>query len=370
VKQPDNWFLDWINSGAQMPRPRGLPVSMILSQLRQGEKTNSNAQPQGNEVSELSNRIGALLCEDVQNIVIDIPNFKGMDVYGSGKGAWASWLSIRGVRGITISDARLQHLTIDGADVLLKNCWIAEVHVLASVKLKIENCWVGKLTAAPNSLSNLVVKGGGFLDFDLPQPGGANPFLGAVVFNSIYLPRSTSGVPLEGAQQYRNLRSHLLDLQDLRSAGVVHAAEQAVERETDGWFSWSLSWLYQLASDFGYSPLRPVLWFFAVWIGLAALLMITGAALSTVGCEPLEDVIGWRQTLCAEGVAGDLARATALSAPQPFSILAALAVPGRQVAIIAESFWVDALLVLSGLISTVLLALFIFAVRRRFRLSE
>jgi len=168
---------------------------------------------------------------------------------------------------------------------------------------------------------------------------------------------------LAGPQPYRNLRHHLRALENDRAANIVHAAEQAVERETDSWPAKILSHLYELGSDFGGSVGRPILLLLCLWIVTTSIIVTFDGAMCAL---PAESYTGWRAVFLQPDLEGKIARSMML-ATQP--ITNPLGVFGFKSLMVAKSGWLNFALVLDGIVSAALLALFFLAARRRFKMA-
>lgn len=136
-----------------------------------------------------------------------------------------------------------------------------------------------------------------------------------------------------------------------------------MERETDSWPGWFLSHLYELGSDFGASIGRPLLLLVGLWLAMGLLIYFADGAMCAL---PVESYIGWRAVLIEPDIIGQIARA-ALLAVQP--ITNPLGVFGFKALMLAKYGWLNLVLLLDGIVSAALLALFFLAARRRFKMA-
>jgi hypothetical protein len=140
-----------------------------------------------------------------------------------------------------------------------------------------------------------------------------------------------------------------------------HTLEQSVERKQDGFgFNRTVSWLYWAASDYGSNALRPVLWF----IGLLAFTTIVFCVTDGVDYDG-NALVGWQQNFVGDDSHSKLSRAIALSfqsALNPLGIFGKGALTAKFEALALWQF-------IHGIFSAVFAALFIFAIRRRFKMN-
>lgn len=266
------------------------------------------------------------------------------------------------------SELRVQNLS---PSVEIENASIRDFHVEVSkdagakTDLLFTNSWLSRLTLAPSTIRHFSYRDGGIGDIDCPGSVANNPFTGSVVFSKVFLPRTRRGFQIEGAQPYRNMRYHLAQLQNGPAASIFHSAELAVERDDERGLNWFFNFLYEEFSDYGASPVRPLIWLGLLWIATATLLFATGVE---IGGSP-KDAVGWQSLLYRTDWKGDLLRAVIVGF-QPISWLGSLISPGQPVAMVPSCLLTQIWLVIDGILSTVLLALFIFALRRRFRMAS
>ena len=208
--------------------------------------------------------------------------------------------------------------------------------------------------------------GGCILNLDCPPPGDENPFTGSVTFsNHVFLPRSTT-FPISGAQPYRNLRSQLAKLQNSPAVGFVHAAEQGIEREQYSRFNKFLSICYEALADYGFSTLRPIVWLVILWILSALVILAVDGAERPPEFEKVIYLGSWREILIDDGWVGRLSRAVLLSI---YSMVNPLGVFGVKSLIVAKHWSLQVFLLFEGIMSIAFIALFILALRRRFRMQ-
>lgn len=268
-------------------------------------------------------------------------------------------------------------------ELTLTNLCVKRIDILASTKLYIENCsiavlnilgvnaevsmvrtHVGNLELQPNALKHYEMRHGSLLNITCPPPGGGNPFTGTVSFKEVFFPRERGIFILKGSQPYRNMRHHLRSLENAQMANLIHSAELAVEREDDSWTNQVLSYVYEWASDFGSSALRPFLWQL-LFISLSMLLLVRSDGAVPASSEQVSSLVGW-QTALVEPISGEYARALYL-ALQP--LVNPIGIFGVKSLLVPKYPWLAVWLSLHGFLSVVLLALLIFAIRRRFKIQ-
>jgi len=221
---------------------------------------------------------------------------------------------------------------------------------------------IGTLRIIAGSLGHYEMQGGSLLNVVCPPPGAGNPFTGTVSFTKdVFFPRERNRYILLGPQPYRNMRYHLRSLENAQMANLIHSAELAVEREDDSWTNWFVSHLYEGMSDFGSSVLRPFLWLLLLYsVSVCAIFYSGGAEV-----PPLSDLVGWQRTLI-DPAWGEYWRALYL-ALQP--VVNPIGIFGPKWLLIPRYSDLAAWLSLHGFLSLILLALLIFAIRRRFKIQ-
>lgn len=268
---------------------------------------------------------------------------------------------------LTIDNISVKHLSIQTSAVQLcikhSNVGTLDVFEGCRAKLMVSESNIGTLVIKKNSISHLDMTGGCILNVDCPSPEGSNPFTGSVSLPGVFLPREPGKYLLEGPQPYRNLRSHLMKLENAQTANVVHSAELAVERKTDTTINKVLSVLYEIFSDFGSSALRPLVWLAVLFVLSAT---IVGFADGATLALPKEMYYGWKHVLTQEGWEGRTYRAVVMAFQ---GITNPIGIFGSRSLLTPKYTWLAILSSLQGLSSVVLIALFIFAVRRRFKIQ-
>lgn len=252
--------------------------------------------------------------------------------------------------------------------VHIQNCNIGELTCFShndryGSEIKMTDSQVGLLVLEPKSVRNFDISGGCIFNLDCPPPDGENPFTGSIMLNDVFFPRSTRTYPISGPQPYRNLRSHLSTLHNVAGTNVVHAAEQAIERETDTSWNKILSYLYEMFSDFGSSPIRPIAWLVGLSLFSVLLIYLFDGADLAVETSAYR---GWQTLLIDSGVSGRIARSFVLGF-QP--ITNPLGILGTKTLLVPKSVGLSIWLGIQGLASAVFVALFILALRRRFKMG-
>lgn len=266
----------------------------------------------------------------------------------------------------------INHLHLNPGDykpmnIQLSNCKIKHLECVGShpkISLNIEKSDTQKLTVSSNIIQRLEIHGGSILDIDCPTPESENPFVGDVLFNNVFFPRTTLLFPIKGPQAYRNLRHHLMANHNELAANSIHSAELALERETDSWMNKKISFFYELFSDFGSSALQPLMW----WLGMFTLsvVIITLSGGAELALEP-KMYKGWqKEALLASGIEGEVYKAISLTGQQILNPLGLLGAKGLTV---AKYTWVLYWSFFYSLVSVLLITLLIFAIRRRFKLQ-
>lgn len=247
--------------------------------------------------------------------------------------------------------------------IVLRNLFVRSLMLAQCVDVQLDNCWIEQLDILNGGIGSLQVSGGGIYRIFCRAPG-TNPFGGSVHFDrSVYFPRSIEGAP-ERVQAYRNMRAHMLELENTLMVNRFHTLEQATERRLDRRYTFQrfVSWLYEMLSDYGASALRPLLWFLALLCLTTAILYLSDGV-ETVSADEFR---GWQTALIGHSRSAAIHRAVALtmqSTLNPFGIF------GPKGLVVARCSALEPWLLFHGLATTVLAALFILAIRRRFKMQ-
>lgn len=268
---------------------------------------------------------------------------------------------------LTLENLSMERLDLGAPSRVQVNLKNSDIKALAVSQpsehiVTIENCRVGTLTLTPHSIGHYEMRGGCILNIDSPPPGDKNPFTGSVSLLNVFLPRDTRHYLLRGPQPYRNLRAHLRSLENAQTANLVHAAEMAVERETDTKMNNFFSVLYELLSDFGSSALRPILWL----TGLLILSSVVFYAFDGAHVARSDNLVGWRCVLLQSDQWGRAWRAVVM-ALQP--ITSPLSIFGARGLLVPNSISLAIWSVIQGVLSITFIALFLLAIRRRFKMQ-
>lgn len=229
------------------------------------------------------------------------------------------------------------------------------------IELECVNTNIGRLEMKETPLHSLNMVGGCILGIECPPPGEKSPVSGDVTFTNVFFPRNTNDCFLSGAQAYRSFRHHLMVLQNIQAANLIRSVELAVERETDYGMNKLLSWVYELFSDSGSSTWRPIAWLLGLFVISTLAIFWTGG--TAQGLPDAAIYSGWRSVLVEPDSS---AWQAAYLAFQP--VINPLGMFSSKALLVPKNGWIVALLMVQGLLSPILIALFIFSVRRRFRL--
>ena len=175
-------------------------------------------------------------------------------------------LTIRDTGIYVLKNLNIENLALPtrskDSKIFISNCNINHIHCSDSnypfLSLYISDSVVSKFEADGNTIQHLEVRGGSILNFICPGPGEQNPFMGDVIFDNVFFPRTAKIYPIKGPQAYKNVRHHLRSNNNELSANEIHSAELSLEREFDtSFFNKFASILYELISDFGKATLGP-----------------------------------------------------------------------------------------------------------------
>ena len=241
-----------------------------------------------------------------------------------------------------------------------------------------ENCRVGTLYFADNSINQLNVSGGEIHSVKCPPANGPNPFTGSVSFKNTRFPISKEESELfPGKQHLHNLRHHLEKLENTFEAQKMRALELAAERKDEVFTNWVLSWYQYISTNYGLSPGRPLLAATALYFSMAFLSFFFGWGVPDARAPTNFYDVGWRIVLKDDFVScfwlwgttpscGNWPRALLLPGQyilNPFGIF------GTQSLLVAKTGWLNTLLTFSGLLCDILIATGFLAIRKRFKLN-
>jgi len=307
--------------------------------------------------------------------IVDSAVDSGREYEINGSGAtldkYVQSLVIQTAIRLVLSEVSIKELHVNvagGVTIRATNCNIAQLRndvLNASTEIRLYQSNVGTLRLRSGALSHLEMWGGSLLNVDCPPPGGGNPFTGTVSFTkNVFFPRRRNSYILPGPQPYRNMRYHLRSLENAQMANLIHSAELAVERGDDSRMNRILSHLYEWMSDFGSSALRPLVWQGVLFVLSFSLILSSDGAVHA-SQDPTSELVGWQQVLI-DPRWGACARAAYL-ALQP--LVNPIGIFGPRSLLVPRFPWLAVWLSVAGILGIILLALFIFAIRRRFKIQ-
>jgi hypothetical protein len=261
-----------------------------------------------------------------------------------------------------ISDKFIHTLEIYGpGPFTFVNCTIKNLELRQEQKsnVRLENCKIGILRLMSSSVATLEIIGSSVRRSYAPPPNQASPFTGSVeIRNSKFSPA------FQNAQAYRNMRHHLSTLHNHEAASVFHAAEMEAEVGRQSLVDKTISFFYQWLSNYGGSSIRP----FAICLALVLinfLLLFVSDGVTALG--EAREVDGWHYSLYGFDDTARFLRAAVFSVSQLFN---PLGIFGTRLLLTAKTPCLALASALLGLASTISFALFILAVRRRFKLDR
>lgn len=283
-------------------------------------------------------------------------------------------VDVRDGRFHSANSLEIGTLRVRHANLELSNCRIGNLILdTGSIRLVLKDCWVGRLEIQNDVvLGDCSISGGGVLSFETPKPA-TKLFRGYLeIDRQTYVPTGpTSRMPTPNA--YLFLRHQLTEVGNTEAAGFFARAEHYFNYRREPGAARLVSFLYWATSDYGTSVTRPLLW----TLGLVA----TGTAFGfTVGPVLDPDFLKhandsamadqlhmtWYSAFLDDDWRARLARATAAAwgaVFNPFSVF------GDRGVVLMPSWWSNLILKLIGAFTTLSIAMFFLAIRRRFRLS-
>jgi len=243
------------------------------------------------------------------------------------------------------------------------NCEIGEIKLNRESRIILNETKIGLMTL--NNVHSIYMTNGCILNFSCPVPSQANPFTGSIIFSNTFFPKNSKNYLLENAQPYRNMRHHLRSIENGQMANIFHSAELSVEREDDTNANKFISTLYQLFSNYGSSAIRPFAWWICIMLLVTTIIFLNNGAVPT---QKENTQMGWKSELVkdSDSISSRLKKASYLSMQ---NMLNPLGILGVKTFMTPKYSWLAFLLAIQGLFSAVLIALMIFAIRRRFKID-
>ena len=249
----------------------------------------------------------------------------------------------------------------------VNNCLIGYLHFPGAQPAEVEltDCIIGTLQlGAEGQVKRLEIRGGAIANIACPTPSQKNPFSGSVRFGNVGLPTSKTQTKLfKDPQGYRNLLVHMEKLNNLITANKIRAKQMQAEREDDKGVALFINWGYGTFANYGTSPGRPLAWIFGLYVIVAVIAYLADASsLSSVLGHEADQYMSF-----SDPQWGRLNRAWLLplqSAVNPFGVFF-----DSRKTLIPSSVWWGFALTVYGVISDLLLLMFIFCIRRRFKVS-
>lgn len=265
----------------------------------------------------------------------------------------------------------VHHLTIKNQTARnvfrISKCLIGTLHIngLEPAEVELTDCIVGTLQLEQDGkVKRLEVKGGAIADIACPTPSQKNPFSGSVRFVKVALPTSRTQTKLfKTPQVYRNLFDHLEKLNNLVTANQIRAKQMQAEREDDRGVTLLINWVYGTFANYGTSPGRPLIWILGLYVFVAIVAYLADAS----ALSSSFDHDSGQYKSFSDPKWGNWNRAWLLplqSAVNPFGVFF-----DSRKALTPNSVWWGFALTVYGVVSDLLLLMFIFCIRRRFKVS-
>jgi hypothetical protein len=265
-------------------------------------------------------------------------------------------------RAATISGKFIHTLEIDGDGPFnFTNCTIKNLELKQDGRrnVRLENCKIGSIQFRASCTATLEIVGCSVRRLSAPTPNQASPFTG-----SVEVRKSNFSPAFENAQAYRNLRHHLQSLHNHEAASVFHAAEMQAEVGRQSIVDKFVSHFYRTVSNYGGSSARPLVIFaIFVFLNFAFLYSTDGAIL--IGDVSESD--GWRFDMYGMDQHARALRSAVFALNQAFN---PLGIFGTRLLLSGKTWDIALISLLLGIASTAAFALFVLAIRRRFRLDR
>jgi len=260
----------------------------------------------------------------------------------------------------------------------------------APITLNLQDTNIGKLNFEGGTVSEFIMKKGFIIELNCPAPHETNPFSGNVIIQDVFIPASrrdylpdgvemlSSDITIDGinipaihtkykylnAQPFRNFRHHLKSLENTPMSNLFHSLELRAERMTDPLPNKTISYLYDLFSEYGSSILRPFLWLIGFWIASTSLFYFTDG-LENI-CSKCNLYSGWREIFLETGWWPTLSKAMYQSL---VNIANPLGIFGVKSFLVPKYGLLVVWSIVHSLFSVAFITLTIFSIRRRFKLQ-
>jgi hypothetical protein len=267
-------------------------------------------------------------------------------------------LSLNGVRvPVEFRGKHITQLHIQNSkDIALESCEVLDLIIgikdfhINNVELR--GCKIHRLTLG-GKIHRLEIRNTKIQDLRL---GGES---GPQIYGPVDLRKVKFSDDHAQLQHFRTLRKKLTEIHSLDAAGIVHAAELKISGKTLGFLDGMISDLYAVGSKYGTDSSRALLCMaLAIGSNVLFLWLSDGTTVS-------RNLVGWQEFLDGRMYSG-LLRASYLAVGQTFN-------PGGLFGplslVVTTNPLVGIVSTVLGLLGTAALALFLLAIRRKFRLD-
>lgn len=303
----------------------------------------------------------------MQRTVIDGKKLKSSRVFA---------ISVQNEANVVLKNLEIVQLDASGRGVLIENCKVLRLSCrsLRGV-VEIKNSEIGQVNAPGATpffeirfLETKVI--GLFLDENfscrevkIDEKTKFSRTIIAKDLSGFIGGRPSNPAPYPDRQSFAYLHDWATAAGNTRVAHIARGNELAIEKSLSHGFEWVVLSLWQAFADFGLKPLRPLLWILFLYASFSVLLLWSGTSLGSDSGS----YNGWRSVLVAgQGFEMEISRALVGAAEgivSPFSVfnVRRLIVPNEP--------WVATLQVFYNYFCIVMLFLFGFSVRRRFKVG-
>lgn len=245
--------------------------------------------------------------------------------------------------------------------VSINNCHIATLILSGKATVLVSDSSIGSLRLANSR--NIHIKGSEVYSIDVLN---TEFHTGDMSINSTYLPTKTKDKTgkslLDNFKVYSDLRKMMYERGNILLANRFQSLEIKSSRQYESWSQKPFSWIYELVSDYGTSFIRPLILFLILFVGTMFIACAEDAAIP----QQKDDFYqGWQvAVLSSDKKLVRAALLTAQSIVNPGGVISTKnLVVAKQGTFTSKWLWAYSLL------SILLVALFIFALRRRFRIQ-
>jgi|GEM_PF-4564666 len=305
--------------------------------------------------------------EHVQLKIGENSSFKWPRTVIVGKNSVAHSIEVVAQDQICFEEGMFSNVVIsDVTTSTIKNCVIKKLVLKNCANVKIEDTRIAQIVVK-GSIKSLEISRSAVFNIEATGDFRANFIKRRLEISDLWLPSKDYGLDCIKPQSFRFMGEYCKYLNNRQAAAIFNAAVLALERKNERLIPRMLSNLYKCFSNYGTDAGRPLLWWLAA---LAGTVITLGSCEGVISTNPSgEGLLGWQTELNSQVPIAAYWRAFAMSIYQ-MSLVGPLFVGGETLPLIASSGWAKALLSISSVFSGLQIALFVLALRKKFKLES